>query len=59
MVEYIHRVKREEAEVLLQDSDYTLGEISNYLGYANQSHFIAVFRRIYSMTPMRYRDRCR
>lgn len=59
VVEYIHRVKMEEAEVLLQDSDYTLGEIGNYLGYANQSHFIAVFRRICGMTPTQYRNRYR
>lgn len=59
VVDYIHRVKMEEAELLLRDSDYTLGEISSYLGYANQSHFIAVFRRLYGMTPMQYRNRCR
>lgn len=57
--EYIHRVKMDEAELLLKDSDFTLGEISTYLGYANQSHFISVFRRFYGMTPMQYRSRCR
>lgn len=59
VVDCIHRIKMEEAELLLRDSDYTLGEISSYLGYANQSHFISVFRRRYGMTPMQYRNRCR
>lgn len=59
VVDYIHHVKMEEAELLLRDSDYSLGEIGSYLGYANQSHFIAVFRRFYQMTPAQYRNRCR
>lgn len=56
VVDYIHRVKMEEAESLLQDSEFSVGEISNYLGYSNQSHFISVFRRFYGMTPMQYRN---
>lgn len=59
VVDYIHHVKMEEAELLLRDSDYSLGEISSYLGYANQSHFISVFRRYYKMTPAQYRNRCK
>lgn len=57
IADYIHRVKMEEAEILLRDSDYSQGEISSYLGYANQSYFISVFRRFYGMTPMQYRNR--
>lgn len=59
VVDYIHHVKMEEAELLLRDSDYTLGEIGSYLGYANQSHFISVFRRFHQMTPAQYRNRCK
>lgn len=56
VADYVHRIKMEEAESLLQDSDYSMGEISEYLGYANQSHSISVFRCFYGMTPMQYRN---
>lgn len=57
ITDYIHQVKMEEAEFLLRYSDYTMGEISNYLGYSNQSYFISVFRRFYHETPLQYRER--
>lgn len=59
VADYTHKIKMEEAEVLLRYSDYSMGEISSYLGYSNQSYFIAVFRRFYHMTPMRYLEKCR
>lgn len=52
---FIHKRRIEEAESLLRYSEYTLAEISQYLGFCSQSHFSAVFRKYTDMTPLQYR----
>ena len=47
----------EEARFLLQNSSYTVNEIGEYLGYANQSYFIAKFKEVYSKTPSEFRKK--
>lgn len=52
---FIQRARLEEARSLLTYSDKTLSEISSYLCFASQSHFQAVFKKKYGMTPTEYR----
>ena len=52
---FIHSVVIEEAKNLLTYSDYTLGEISNYLNFSSQSYFTNVFKKITGTTPGNYR----
>ncbi|MEB5953106.1 helix-turn-helix domain-containing protein [Enterococcus innesii] len=54
--EYIRIKKVDSAKNLLRFSDKSFTEISNYLGFHSQSHFIAVFKKQTSMTPKEYRD---
>lgn len=54
--DYICEMKIEKAQNLLKYSDYSLVEISNYLAFSSQSHFIQTFRKLVGMTPKRYRD---
>lgn len=53
--EYITRMKVDEAKKLLVSSDYSLGDISNYLAFSSQSHFIQVFQKYAGITPHKYR----
>ncbi len=55
--EYIRRKRVEAAENMLKFSDYTYSEISNYLMFSSQSHFIKVFKEITGYTPKSYRNR--
>lgn len=45
----------QQAKNLLTYSDYTLGEISNYLNFSSQSYFTIVFKKITGTTPGNYR----
>ena len=54
--DYIHEEKLKEAEYLLRHTDYTLSQISTYLGYSSQSYFTRIFREFTGMTPQQYRD---
>lgn len=54
--DYIRQVKIEKAKNLLRFSDFTLVEISSYLAFSSQSHFIKLFREECGMTPKKYRD---
>lgn len=53
--EFIQKSRVKEAQSLLQYSDYSLMEISEYLGFCSQSHFSKTFRRFAGMTPGQYR----
>lgn len=54
--DYIRMKKVEQAKNLLRFSDFTYVEISNYLSFVSQSHFIDVFKKYEGLTPKEYRD---
>lgn len=54
--DYIREKKIENAQNLLKYSNYNLAEISNYLAFSSESHFIHVFEEIVGLTPKKYRD---
>lgn len=55
--DYIRMRKIDQAKNLLRFSDYTYVEISNYLAFVSQSHFIMVFKQYEGVTPKEYRER--
>ncbi len=55
--DYIREKKIERAQNLLRYSDYSFIEISNYLAFSSQSHFIQTFEKYVGMTPKKYRDK--
>lgn len=54
--EYISRKRVEAAENMLKYSEYSFTDISNYLCFSSESHFIQVFKKYTGYTPKRYRD---
>lgn len=54
---YIQNEKTEEAKRLLTSSNFSLLEISNILGFHDQSHFTKLFQKRTGMTPRKYRER--
>lgn len=55
--EYITEKKIEEARNMLHYSDLSILEISEYLCFSSESHFIQIFRRLTGYTPKVYRDK--
>ena len=55
--QYILSKKVDAAENLLKFSDYPCSDISQYLGFGTESHFIYVFRKFTKTTPGEYRER--
>ena len=54
-VEYVTRTKMERAEELLNQSDLTVAEIAERLGYEHTSYFIKLFRNFSGKSPNEYR----
>lgn len=54
---YVQKEKIEEAARLIRSSDYSILEISNSLGFFDQSHFTKVFKRWMGATPKKYTAR--
>ncbi len=53
---YITKKRIEAAENMLKFSEYSCLEISDYLCFSSESHFIQVFRRHTGYTPKNYRE---
>jgi len=54
---YITKKRIEAAENMLKFSEYSCLEISDYLCFSSESHFIQVFRKHTGYTPKSFRER--
>ena len=48
-------IKLKETCTLLKNSDYTIEEIMNRVGYSNMSYFYKLFKKNFQLTPVEYR----
>jgi two-component system, response regulator YesN len=55
-VDYLKKVRIEEAKKLLLNPDYKVFEISEKVGYKNPKQFARVFREIEGISPTEYRE---
>lgn len=53
---YLHRYRLEKATELLRESDFSVKTVSEKVGYASASHFIQNFKKMYGMTPEKFRQ---
>lgn len=58
-VEYITKLRMEEASELLRKTDMSVGDIMTHVGYYSISSFIKRFRTFSDMTPGEYRTKYR
>ncbi|MNJ25671.1 HTH-type transcriptional activator Btr [compost metagenome] len=54
-LEFLTKVRMEEAKRLLKDSDLKAYEIAELVGYSDQRYFSQVFRKHTGMKPTDYR----
>lgn len=54
---YILDEKLKESAFLLENSGFSLTEISHQLAFSSQSHFSVAFKKKYFYTPQQYRDK--
>lgn len=53
--QYIHKKRIERSRYLLTRTSYSISEITEQLGFCNESHFIRIFKEFENTTPHRYR----
>lgn len=53
--EYITRIRIEKAKAFIENSTYTIAEISDMTGFASQSYFSTAFKNYEGMTPSGYK----
>ncbi len=53
---YLNIVRVENSKKLLQNENINIADISNLVGYEDQSYFSKVFKKITGMTPLRFRQ---
>ena len=52
---YIFEYRMAKAKVLLDETDLSIKEVAEKVGYSNVSHFIQNFKKTYTITPDKYR----
>jgi AraC-like DNA-binding protein len=57
MVGYLTEQRLQQAELLLRNTDRTVADIANYVGYAHLGYFARAFRRKYGINPSDCRSR--
>ena len=55
-LQYILLQRIANAQILLESTDYSIGEISRIVGYENQLYFSRLFTKQKGMSPKRYRE---
>lgn len=58
LARYQKMLRMREARRLLQDTFFSVKEIMLKVGIQDESHFVRDFKRIYGLTPTRYRSQC-
>ncbi|WP_426452528.1 helix-turn-helix domain-containing protein [Paenibacillus sp. S-38] len=58
ITEYINLVRIKEAQSLLSETDWSITEISECVGFDNFSHFGKMFKKIANASPRIYRRQC-
>ncbi|MFC4778707.1 AraC family transcriptional regulator [Paenibacillus sp. GCM10023252] len=53
--EYINEIRLQKALTFLEETDYTINEITERIGYANETYFFKLFKKRYGTTPKEYR----
>lgn len=55
--QYIAYLRCSQAADLLRNTQRSIQEISNYVGYEDNNYFVKVFRKQFNMTPSEYREK--
>ena len=53
---YLNTIRIDKSRILLSSDRLTIAEISGLVGFADQSYFNKVFRRLTGTTPKQYRQ---
>lgn len=56
-IDYLIRVRLERAKALLRDTDFTLREIAEAVGYADSYYFSRMFKKLEGVAPTVYQER--
>lgn len=56
IVDYIHDKRVSNACYLLANTDFSISEVADYIGYFDTSYFIRIFKTIMKVTPLKYRE---
>lgn len=57
-VNYLKKIRIEEAKRLLEETDEKIIDISQMVGYVNDKHFMKIFKSICGVSPSEYRRNC-
>jgi AraC-like DNA-binding protein len=53
---YLHSLRMRQAKELLETSFLTIKEVMAKVGVADESHFVRDFKKVYGVTPAKYRE---
>ena len=58
-IKYLMERRVEESKILLDETDFSIGQIASIIGFSSSSHYSQAFRRLAGMSPNEYRKKVR
>ncbi len=58
-IKYLMERRVEESKYLLEETDYSIGQIASIMGFSSSSHYSQAFRRSTTLSPNEYRKQSR
>lgn len=55
--QYVNEMALKKAAYWLKNSDFSIGEISDILGYCNDNYFSGLFKKAYGLSPKQYKTK--
>jgi two-component system response regulator YesN len=55
-IEYLTRIRIEQAKKLLQNRDMSIKNVCSDTGYSDPNYFSRIFKKLVGVTPTEYRD---
>lgn len=55
-IRYVHMCRIEKAKALLRDTELTVGEVAETVGFNDRTFFSRLFKRMTGLSPYQYRE---
>jgi YesN/AraC family two-component response regulator len=54
--DYIEEVRIKHAKLLLKETDYSMNQVAEAVGFSSQNYFTRIFKKSTGLTPIKYRN---
>jgi len=54
--DYVEQIRLKHAKILLKETDYSMNQIAEAVGFSSQNYFTRIFKKSTGLTPIKYKN---